>query len=242
MVVLPNPFWQVWRVQVHLTTFVPHNTLELSNFLSECQSLPEWEVLPGGSGRKDVAASMHRCGVKTRWEYTGGKNTALSWHTDDAQRCPQLTCSSIHRLPSSVRTLPWTKPRLVDGQVLVCSCGASIREMPQRTRLVLLSLERHGHSSGTGCTMEALLSIFGGRSWSLCCRCSPPPLVGTCGCPVCLSLPWSVCWVLWMLLESEYSRVTGASLLQPVSFGLSLLLLSWFILSVWGSFTASAFH
>lgn len=241
MVVLPNPFWQVWRVQVHLTTFIPHSTLELPNFLSECQSLPKWEVLPGGSGRKAVAASM----IVVVWkpdENTLEERTLLSWHTDDAQRCPQLTHSSIHPLPSSVRNLLWTKPRLVDGQVLVCSCGASIREMPQRTRLVLLSLERHGHSSGTGCTMEALLSILRGRSWSPCCRHSPPPLVGTCGCPVCLSLPWSVCWVLWMLLESEYSRVTGASLLQPVSFGLSLLLLSWFILSVWGSFTASAFH
>lgn len=35
---------------------------------------------------------------------------------------PQLTRSSIHPLPSSIKTLPWTKPRLVDGQILVCSC------------------------------------------------------------------------------------------------------------------------
>lgn len=52
--------------QMHLTTFIPHNTLELQNFLSECQSLPEREMLPEGSRRKDAAASIHRCGVKTQ--------------------------------------------------------------------------------------------------------------------------------------------------------------------------------
>ena len=43
-------------------------------------------------------------------------------------------------------------------------CDVSIREMTQRTCLVLLSLERHCHFSGTGCTMEALVSIFGAGS------------------------------------------------------------------------------
>ena len=164
MVVLPNPFWQVWRVQVHLTTFIPHNTLELQNFLSECQSLPEREMLPEGSRRKDVAASIHR------WVWKPNENTLeeRTRHFPGTQLMlrdvPQLTRSSIHPLPPSIRTLPWTKPRPMDGQILVCSCDVSIREMTQRTYLVLLSLEHHCHFSDKGCTMEALISIFGAGS------------------------------------------------------------------------------
>lgn len=146
---------------------------------------------------------------------------------------PQVIHSSIHPLPSSIRTLPWTKPRPVDGQILVCGVTFPSGRWHREPAWSF-------YPWSVIVTFQAQAALW--KPWLVFLEqvvVSMRPLFpatrgGTCGCPVCFSLPWSVRWVLWMLLESMYSRVTGLSLLHPVSFGLSLLLLSWFILSVWG--------
>lgn len=105
----------------HLTTFIPSFALA-SDFLLECQPLPELGAMPEGTRRKNVATGIPPRWCEGRMRKPVGRHRPLAWHLVGAPKSSPSPGSLTHPL------FPPPSPRLMGGQILIGHrCGVSAR-------------------------------------------------------------------------------------------------------------------